>query len=149
MIKLVIFGSRSIKDRDLVFEVIARKLVELELTIEDIDEVIVGGAGGIDTLAEDWTRANYLPVSVLNADWTPGGKLDRSAVIKRNIDMAQRAQVGIGIWDGESPGTRHMRDYMDKLRKPCAMWKPPQLELPLPMPAKANPTQGSLFDQFQ
>ena len=39
------------------------------------------------------------------AEWKKWG---RRAGYRRNVQMAQHADALIAIWDGKSPGTRHM-----------------------------------------
>lgn len=63
--------------------------------------VIVGGARGVDTVAEQEARRCNLRVEVYPADWSAG----RSAGMARNSQMVARADYGIAFWDGRSRGT--------------------------------------------
>lgn len=71
-------------------------------------EVLNGCAPGADTLGETWAKKIGVPVKDYPANWRPKGVLDRAAGIKRNVEMAKNAQALIALWDGRSPGTKHM-----------------------------------------
>ena len=47
-------------------------------------------------------------------DWDKDG---RSAGYKRNAEMAEYADALIAVWDGDSKGTKHMIECMNKLNK--------------------------------
>ncbi len=70
-----------------------------------ITEVISGTASGADQMGEWWANRNSVPCRKMPADWNKYGK---SAGYKRNVEMANVADALIAIWDGKSPGTRHM-----------------------------------------
>lgn len=69
--------------------------------------VISGTARGVDTLGEEWAKKNGVPVERYPADWAKHG---RSAGYQRNLLMADKAEALIAVWDGKSPGTKHMID---------------------------------------
>ena len=48
-------------------------------------------------------------------------QIDKTAGFKRNMKMAEYADVLLAIWDGESKGTKHMIDSMLLLRKPVVI----------------------------
>jgi len=97
-VKVVIAGSRGITDMSMV-----------ETAIEEsgfqIDEVVCGGAKGVDSLGARWAKANGIPVKWFPAQWHRYGK---RAGMERNIDMARYADALIAVWDGKSIGTAHM-----------------------------------------
>lgn len=96
--KVVIAGSRSIqKQEDVDY---AMSFCPFEIT-----EVVSGGATGVDTLGENWAKANNIPVKVFPAQWDLHGK---AAGFIRNEQMAKYADALIAIWDGKSRGTEHM-----------------------------------------
>ena len=99
MFKLIIAGSRSIKDYRIV-----EKAVK-QLPIEDEYEIVSGHANGVDKLGERYAREYNINLIIFPADWDKYGK---SAGYKRNEEMAQYADGLLAIWDGESKGTRHM-----------------------------------------
>lgn len=100
--KTIISGSRTIKDFDLLEKVI-------ENCEWPITEVISGDSRGADKLGEIWARRNRIPLKKFPANWNPeGGKFDKAAGIKRNLEMAKYSQCLIALWDGKSVGTEHM-----------------------------------------
>jgi len=106
--KVIIAGSRSIKDMMEVRRAIAA-------TDFEITEVVCGGAGGVDTLGEQWAKEKGIPVKRFPAQWSQHG---RSAGHVRNALMAQYADAAVLVWDGISPGTFSMKNEMFKRRKP-------------------------------
>lgn len=103
--RVIIAGSRTINDYDLLKKVI--KDSEIEITA-----VISGGARGVDLMGEQWAEENNIPVEAFPANWD---KYGRSAGPRRNALMAERADALIAIWDGVSAGTLHMLKYARNL----------------------------------
>lgn len=81
-----------------------------------ITAVVCGEARGPDTFGREFAHHFDLPVSSHPADW--GGPLGKGAGFARNEDMAHEADALLAVWDGQSPGTRHMIEYMSSLGKP-------------------------------
>lgn len=106
--KVIIAGTRSIKDYKLVVETVGRSGFNIE-------EVVTGCATGVDRLGEQWARANNIKIKEMPAEWTLYGKV---AGPIRNIKMAEYADAAIIIWDGKSPGTRNMIENMIRRKKP-------------------------------
>src|SRR5690242_15034090 len=98
--RVIIAGSRDIKDVSLVAQAVERSGF-------NVTEVVEGGARGVDTLAFGWAQLQKIPVKPFPANWKRYG---RQAGILRNIEMADYADALIAIWDGKSRGTRHMID---------------------------------------
>lgn len=96
--KVIIAGSRAVTDYETVRQAIVRSGFP-------VTHVISGAARGVDQLGERWAKDHALPLLRMPADWTTYG---RSAGYRRNEDMAGVADALIAIWDGHSPGTRHM-----------------------------------------
>lgn len=120
--RVVIAGSRSIKGRKAV------ELINQAITDSgwDIDEVISGGAIGVDEAAIDWAKENNTDYTIMNANWNKWGK---AAGYKRNQKMAWYAKCVesqlvlqdkevpsqykgglIAVWTKKSKGTGHMID---------------------------------------
>jgi hypothetical protein len=78
------------------------------------DEIVSGGARGVDTFGEIYARDNCIKVKVFPADWNTHGK---KAGYLRNVQMAEYADALLAIWDGESKGTKHMIDTMKRMNK--------------------------------
>jgi hypothetical protein len=107
-LKVIVAGSRSIEDYNIVNEAIKESKY-------DISCVISGTAHGVDKLGEEWASKNNVAVLRMPADWKQYGK---AAGPIRNEEMAKIADAAVIIWDGESKGTKHMIDTMEKLNKP-------------------------------
>lgn len=108
MAKIVVCGSRSIIDYDLLKNTLDR------LIDKTSDTIISGGAKGVDQLAEKYAKENKILWEVIKPDWEKFGK---SAGIKRNIIMIDMADKVIAIWNGLSPGTNCSIDYAKKHNK--------------------------------
>ena len=95
--KTIIAGGRDFTDDELMYKVLKQ--------LPEISEVVCGGARGADERGQLWAYDKGIPVKMFPADWNKYGK---SAGIKRNIQMAEYADMLIAFWDGKSPGTKHM-----------------------------------------
>ena len=113
--KVIIAGSRGITE----YKDVEKAYVTSGLSII---EVVSGAARGVDTLGELLAEKLEIPVSRFIPDWDGLGK---RAGMLRNFDMGNYATALIAIWDGKSPGTKGMIDYMVKLKKPHYVSIPP------------------------
>ena len=68
-------------------------------------EIISGSARGADVLGERWALENNIPLRRMPANWAKDGQ--RAGYI-RNVQMAENADALLALWNGKSPGTRHM-----------------------------------------
>lgn len=84
-----------------------------------ITEVVCGGAKGADDLGRNHAICMDLDLKMFPADWD---KLGRRAGPLRNIQMGDYADQLLALWDGESRGTKHMIEYMQKLNKPVYVY---------------------------
>lgn len=108
--KWIIAGTRSYKIRFFIY----RKLDLYSQILGAPDEVITGGAEGIDELGNSWAKENGIATSVFPADWDRYGK---SAGPRRNAQMAKHAGKDgllLAFWDGHSRGTKSMIDIAGK-----------------------------------
>ena len=105
--KLQIVGSRSITNFDLSPYISA-----------DVDTVISGGAGGIDSLAERYADTHRLSKYILRPRYNFYG---RFAPLKRNKEMVDMADAVLVIWDGCSKGTQYTLKYTKKINKPITL----------------------------
>ncbi len=101
--KLLIAGSRSIKDFDIS-----------PYIPENTDCIISGGATGIDALAEQYADKNRISKIILRPRYD---LYKRAAPLKRNDEMVEMADMVLVVWDGASRGTKHTIDYAKKLNK--------------------------------
>lgn len=110
--KVIIAGSRSITDYETVDNAINHALMNWRIkTVRAINEVISGGANGVDRLGERWARLNNIPIVILYASWAIQG---RAAGPIRNQEMVNRADALIAVWDGKSKGTQDIIDRANK-----------------------------------
>ncbi len=101
--KLLIAGSRSITDFDLA-----------PYISDDVDEIISGGASGIDTLAEKYADDHKISKHILRPKYH---LYKRAAPIKRNEQMIELADRVLVIWDGKSRGAQSTIKYAQKIKK--------------------------------
>ena len=101
--KLLIAGSRSIKDFDISPYIPA-----------DTDTIICGGADGIDALAEKYADTHHISKYVIRPRYELYG---RAAPIRRNEEMVDMADAVLIIWNGISKGTQHTIKYSKKNNK--------------------------------
>jgi hypothetical protein len=99
--KVIIAGSRELESINVDAAVTASGFRG------DIDEVVSGGAMGVNRAGEDWAALSRIPVRIFPADWARFGK---SADIKRNEEMVEYADAMVLIWNGKSTGIRSLRD---------------------------------------
>jgi hypothetical protein len=108
MIKVVIAGSRTFDNYDLLFEKCSEALKDYD-SVEV--EIVSGGAKGADKLGERFAKEKGFALTLFPADWNKFGK---SAGYIRNKEMAKYADILIVFWDGVSKGTKHMIDLAEK-----------------------------------
>lgn len=102
--KVIIAGSRSITNTELLKEIIEKSKF-------DISEVVCGDANGVDELGNQWAIENNLPVKHFPANWAKYGK---AAGFIRNSEMAEYGDALIVLWDGFSSGTKMMIELAKK-----------------------------------
>lgn len=105
-IKLLVAGSRSIRNARYVFQAIDEYLEELGVTADDQVELVSGMAHhGPDVIAVWYCQDFGVPLKEFPANWDELGK---GAGHLRNTEMAQYATHALIFWDGVSPGTKDM-----------------------------------------
>ncbi len=102
--KIAIVGSRDITAVD-----IARYL-------SDGDEIISGGAIGVDRCAAEYARKNGIRITVFLPQYELYG---RAAPIVRNKEIVNHSDKIIAFWNGSSRGTLSVIKYAQKIGKPC------------------------------
>lgn len=111
MTKLLIAGSRSL-EVDINF--LSGVLIQLGFMDWKDIEIVHGGARGIDTSANEFADHWKLKKKVFPYK----SELGKGGGHARNVDMSKYADELIVIWDGESGGSKHMKDTMIKVGKP-------------------------------
>ena len=109
-LKVVIAGGRDFDDYNKLKTSCDRVLSDVETV-----EVVSGRARGADKLGEQYAKERDYKLHLFPADWDRYG---RSAGYKRNVQMANFADVVIVFWNGKSVGTKHMIDIVKKQNKP-------------------------------
>ncbi len=102
--KVIVAGSRSVKDLPVVERVIAASGFE-------ITELVSGNAAGVDLLGEVWAIVRGKAIKRFPANWSLG----MTAGFQRNQLMAEYAEALVAVWDGKSNGTRDMIDRATKM----------------------------------
>ncbi len=103
--KVAVIGSRGITQIDLS-----------PLIPEETDEIVSGGACGVDFLAKEYAQSHGLKYT----EFLPEYKLyGRAAPIIRNKLIAAYADQVVAVWDGESRGTRFVIHFCRKIGTPC------------------------------
>lgn len=105
--ELLIAGSRNYNNYT-EFKLRVDKL--LSKTNKDEVRIIEGGARGADRLARRYAQEHGLRYVTVEADWDKHGK---AAGMIRNEKMAEMATHAILFWDGESRGTKNMKELCE------------------------------------
>ena len=103
--KLAIIGSRNIQIDDLS-----------PYIPSDCDEIISGGARGVDTCAAEYARNHGLKLTEFLPEYD---KYGRAAPIVRNRAIVEASDEVLAFWDGSSRGTKSVIDFCQKTAKPC------------------------------
>ena len=111
--KLIIAGGRDFNDA-ILLEKEVRLLISNGLIPRDF-ELVCGMAKGADLTAYNVCKKKGTVVHKFPANWDMYG---RSAGHRRNREMGDYSDALLAFWDGKSPGTKGMIEYMRKLQKP-------------------------------
>ena len=98
--KVAVIGSRGLPLPEIA-----------HLLPENTDEILSGGARGIDAGVKKWASENGVPLREFLPDYE---KYGRAAPIRRNAEMLSKADLVLIFWDGKSRGTRFGLDYCKK-----------------------------------
>lgn len=115
-LKIIIAGSRRINNYDELILALRGAISNNLLISEDGFEVVSGGAIGVDTLARRYALESNYKLTEMKPIYD--GPNDRSAPLRRNVDIANYGDILIAVWDGKSTGTNHIINYMKKIKKP-------------------------------
>lgn len=113
--KIIIAGSRTIINMNLLIKAI--KLSSFEIT--STDEIVSGGARGVDTLGEKYAKQHNIKLTIFKPNWDKYGI--KGGVI-RNTQMSRYADCAIVVHCG-SKGSIDMINKMKKLNKPVFEYK--------------------------
>jgi predicted Rossmann fold nucleotide-binding protein DprA/Smf involved in DNA uptake len=109
--KMAVVGSRSLENYQFVKSILDRYT---------FNQVISGGAKGVDALAERYSDKHKLikPLVIL-PDWK---QYNRGAGAVRNREIVDTADFVVAIWDGKSKGTKISINHAKKIQKPVFIW---------------------------
>lgn len=102
--KIAIVGSRKITDVNIE-----------EYLPATCEEIISGGAVGVDKCAERYALENKIKFTVFLPEYKRYG---RAAPILRNKEIVNAADEVLIFWDGSSRGTKSVIDYCECVGKP-------------------------------
>ena len=102
--KIAVVGSRDIT------------VADIGRYISDGEEIVSGGAVGIDSCAAEYARKNGIKLTVFLPQYERYG---RAAPIVRNKEIVDYADKIIAFWNGSSKGTLSVIRYAEKIGKPC------------------------------
>lgn len=106
--KVAIIGSRNMNVENLQ-----------DYLPEGTDEIVSGGARGIDTCARNYALKNDLKLTEFRPEYN---KYGRGAPLKRNETIVNYADMVLAFWDGESRGTKFVINYCEKVGKECKIF---------------------------
>lgn len=85
--KLAVIGSRSIQ----------KGLNLADIMPEGVEEIVTGGAKGVDAFAAEYARINKIPLKVFLPEYE---KYGRRAPLVRNCQIVDYADAVLAVWDG-------------------------------------------------
>ena len=104
--RIAIIGSRNVKS------------VNLGDFVSPLDEIVSGGAKGVDSCAAEYARLHGLKLTEFLPQYELYG---RGAPIVRNKQIVDYADKVIAFWDGSSKGTLSVIKYAEKTHKECVV----------------------------
>lgn len=104
--KIAIVGSRDI----------FISASDIEKHVSSSDEIVSGGARGVDSVASEYAKLNNLKLTEFLPEYSLYG---RAAPIIRNKKIVDYADKIIVFWNGSSKGTLSVIKYAQKIGKPC------------------------------
>lgn len=102
--KIAIVGSRSVIVKN------------IDTYISDCDEIVSGGAKGVDACAAEYARKHGIKLTEFLPSYERYG---RAAPIVRNKEIVDYTDKIIVFWDGKSKGSLSVIQYAKKVGKMC------------------------------
>ncbi len=116
-------STQNLEDAELKVAVIGSRGLTVDNLQEflpaDTDEIVSGGAAGIDTSAAQYAREKGLRLTEFLPDYAAYG---RAAPIKRNDQIIAYCDRVVAFWDGSSRGTQYVITQCKKLNKPIQVF---------------------------
>ena len=86
---------------------------------EGTEEIVSGGAKGIDSDAREYAREHNIPLREFLPDYK---RYKRGAPFRRNTQICDYADIVLAFWDGRSGGTKYVIDYCRKNNIPVSVF---------------------------
>ena len=102
--KIAVVGSRDVT------------VIDIGRYISDVDEIVSGGAAGVDSCAAEYARAKGMKLTVFLPQYNRYG---RAAPIVRNKEIVDYADKIVAFWNGRSKGTLSVIKYAKEVGKLC------------------------------
>lgn len=102
--KIAVIGSRSLVVNNLE-----------KYLPKDVDEIVSGGAIGIDRCAKEYAIRNNITLREFLPEYN---KFGRSTPLKRNIEIIEYSDAVLAFWDGHSHGTLFVIKKCTEIKKP-------------------------------
>lgn len=111
---LAIVGGRDYSNYNR-FNTIVKEYIKNDLNGTLPNKIISGGAKGVDTMAEKWSKYNNIDIEIYKPDWSKEGK---KAGLMRNTDIINRSTHVLALPTINSKGT------YDSIHKAQKQYKP-------------------------
>lgn len=130
--RLIIAGSRGINDMQHLRDALAAWIKHADFPItSNVTEVVSGMCSDSpDMLGIEWAKSMGITVKEMPAEWLGRDAIrDPSAGRRRNVAMAKYAVSEgahgglLAVWDGTSPGTKHMINAARSRGLTVFIWK--------------------------
>ena len=102
--KIAVVGSRNVN------------VVDISRYISNCEEIVSGGAVGVDSCAAQYAKENGIKLTVFLPQYELYG---RAAPIVRNKEIVDYADKIVAFWNGRSKGTLSVIKYAEKTGKSC------------------------------
>ena len=102
--RIAIIGSRDVA------------VTDIGRYVSGVDEIVSGGAVGVDFCAEEYAKKNRIKFTVFLPQYEQYG---RAAPIVRNKKIVDYSDKIIAFWNGSSKGTLSVIKYAKKIGKLC------------------------------
>ena len=102
--RIAVVGSRGIE------------AVDLDKYVRDCDEIVSGGAVGVDSCAAEYAKRTDVRLTEFLPEYDRYG---RAAPLVRNRKLVDYSDKIVAFWDGSSKGTLYIIKYAEKVGKAC------------------------------
>ena len=102
--RIAVVGSRGIE------------AVDLDKYVRDCDEIVSGGAVGVDSCAAEYAKRTDVRLTEFLPEYDRYG---RAAPLVRNRKLVDYSDKIVAFWDGSSKGTLYLINYAEKVGKAC------------------------------